>query len=307
VHDLKTYMTAKKSGNIVRTRKSVAVKPNGRSADFIMPGFATGCDLACTYCYVSRHRAFGNPLEQLSNWDTIWESTKKHYISLGPKVSNQCDPDRWTYDIGESTDCVTPRNREATIWFIKKFLTETEAKPTFATKVADTSDLLPPLMRAYKGRSRVRVSLMPQSLSSRLEPATSPIQKRIESINNLVQKNYEVHINFSPVVLHTNWVQNYIDLLKLLDNALCREAKQQLKAEVIFLTHHPALHEKNLLWAPEAESLLWQPELQEIKTTQRGDGSTLRYKALTVKAHSIKLFKAMLQQYLPSCEIRYIF
>lgn len=306
MHNLQKYMTAKKSGIINRSRKDLAVKPNGRSADFIIPSFAVGCGLVCTYCYVSRHRPLGNPIEQLTNVEEIWDAVKKHYQLLGPKTPNQCDPERWTYDIGESTDCLLPQNIENTQLFIKKFLTETEAKPTFATKLANHT-ALPPLLDGYKGRARVRMSLMPQKLSSILEPVTSPINQRMESINELVAKNYEVHINLSPVIIYSGWEIDYYNLLKTLRSKVNNNSLEQLKAEVIFLTHHPKLHDLNMQWAPEAENFLWTPELQESKTTQRGDNQVVRYKALTTKSKAIAVMKTLINATLPECEIRYIF
>jgi len=257
-------------------------------------------------CYVSRHRQLGNGLEQLTNWEDIWEITKLHWQSLDNKLPNQCDPKYWTYDIGESTDCMLPQNINATKWFIKKFLTETTAKPTFATKLANT-DALPALLPEYKSRARVRISLMPQKISTILEPVTSPIKKRITAINTLVHKNYEVHINFSPVVLYDTWETDYKELFETLVTELTPEALSQIKAEVIFLTHHPKLHELNLKWAPKAEELLWMPKLQETKTTQRGDANTLRYKSQSVKPLAIKIFTNHLNSIFPHCNIRYIF
>ena len=46
--------------------------------------------------------------------------------------------------------------------------------------------------------------------------------------------------------------------------------KDQMAAEVIFLTHNDRLHEVNLGWHPRAEELLWTPETQEPKRSQTG-------------------------------------
>jgi spore photoproduct lyase len=304
--DLGRFMAAKKQGTIVRDRKGLQVKPNGRSADWIIPSFTIGCPLACTYCYVSRHRAFGNPLEQFYNVEEIWQAVENHWRALPAKQSNQCDPYVWTYDIGESTDCLAPQNVQVTRWFIEQFLNRTTAKPTFATKLANHSGL-PDLGIEDTHRVRVRLSLMPQRISSILEPATSPIAHRIRAINELVLKGYEVHVNFSPVVLYDTWQNDYASLFNQVNEALSDRAKAFLKAEVIMLTHHPRAHELNLEWAPEAEALLWRPELQETKTTHRGDSDVLRYKALSTKQQAITEFKQLLLEHLPYCSIRYIF
>ena len=80
-----------------------------------------------------------------------------------------------------------------------------------------------------------------------------------------------------------------------------------MKAEVIFLTHHPALHESNGRWAPAAEEWLWDPARQEGKTTHRGDDGVVRYRAFGVKNHLVAAFRRLLADGMPYCPIRYIF
>ena len=58
------YFRIKKSLASERIRRGLDIKPNGRSTDYIAPGLATGCSLACSYCYVARNRVFGNPIEK---------------------------------------------------------------------------------------------------------------------------------------------------------------------------------------------------------------------------------------------------
>lgn len=48
--DIKKYLTAKKSNTSSRVRKGLACRHNGRSTDYVAPGLATGCPLACSYC-----------------------------------------------------------------------------------------------------------------------------------------------------------------------------------------------------------------------------------------------------------------
>lgn len=256
-------------------------------------------------CYVSRNRQLGNPLEIYQNVQEIWDSILSHYNTLGEKVPNQCDPEYWTYDIGESTDCGSPQMLPTTIFFLRNFLNLTNAKPSFATKV-DLSKKLPRIKDPDNwGRVRVRTSLMPQKISTILEPATSKIIKRIESINLLVEKGYEVHINFSPVVLYEGWNEDYRELFKLVDSKLNDRSKEQLKCEVIMLTHSRNLHERNKDMFPEVEKLLFREDLQEDKINQRGSPA-LRYNS-KVKPKAIETFKKILHKEIPYCKIRYIF
>ena len=303
---LPMYFEAKKAGRAERERKGLAPKPNGRSADFIMAGFATGCQLSCAYCYVARHRPFGNPVESYPNLDAILAATARHWWKRPPKVPNQVDPERWVYDVGENTDCLTPAALPLARRTLDFFLAETGAKPSFATKVAG-GELLPELPAEHRGRVRVRASLMPPAVADAVEAGTSPVAARIDAANAWAARGYEVHLNFSPVIATPNWEADYAALFRELDRRLTPEVKAQVKAEVIFLTHHPLLHESNLRWNPEAEALLWEPRRQEAKTTHRGDAGVVRYRAFGVKNALVARFRKLMAEHLPYCPIRYIF
>jgi DNA repair photolyase len=66
--------------------------------------------------------------------------------------------------------------------------------------------------------------------------------ERIAAINDFVDAGYEVHVNFSPVILTETWQQDWTELFDQLDAALHPRAKAQLAAEVILLTHNEGLH-----------------------------------------------------------------
>jgi spore photoproduct lyase len=56
----------------------------------------------------------------------------------------------------------------------------------------------------------------------------------------------------------------------------------------------------------EAEDLLWTPKWQENKTTLRGDSGVVRYNQV-VKPFLISKFTQLIKDYMPYCNIRYIF
>jgi len=134
---------------------------------------------------------------------------------------------------------------------------------------------------------------------------TSPIAERIAAVNDFVDAGYEVHLNFSPVILTPTWEADWAAMLREVDDVLSPAAKAQLAAEVIFLTHNEQLHEVNLGWHPKAEDLLWRPELQEQKLSQNG-AVNIRYRA-AMKARHIERFRQLVAENLPSCRIRYAF
>ena len=302
--DPKDWIGIKRRNLVLGTRSTLTHKKNGRSADFIAAGISVGCLSACSYCYVARWRGGSNPLTLFCNVDQIADSIERHQKRLGPKTEpNQCDERDWTYDIGcnadlalDSTVCDHPGV------LVERFAEMPYAKATFATKtVAD------PFWLRYdpKGRTRIRYSLMPVDQSRQIDIGTSKISDRIASINRLVEAGYEVHVNFSPIVLpadpDADWLADWQPLWEQLDDELSPAAKSQLAAEAFFLTHSKSLHERNLAWHPGGEDLLWTPSNQRYK----GPG-VLTYKLDIRRAQQLR-FCAALEQALPYCPVRYMF
>lgn len=294
------FFKLKKEGYREAERKTLQVLDNGRSADFIIPNFARGCELGCAYCYVGRNNGKANAVTLYTNRQQIWDSVKKHYEKLPAKVANQCDPVRWTYDIGEATDCLSPKIIETTKWFIDRFLADTDAKPTFATKLCVGPKVL---AKVPKDRARVRISVMPEQVAKMVEAGTSNMLSRIQSIEPLRALGYEVQLNFSPVIVFDGWEDHYRHLMKTI---VATVGYSPIAAEVIFLTHHYGLHMNNMSWIPEGESLMWQPQIQEAKTNERGSSDIVRYQYL-YKRKLVDRFKQLLAEEMPNCTIRYIF
>ena len=90
-----------------------------------------------------------------------------------------------------------------------------------------------------------------------------------------------------------------------LDAGIGPAAKDQMAAEVIFLTHNEGLHQVNLGWHPRAEELLWRPELQERKRSQSGQ-SNVRYRSGD-KRRYVEQLTGLLADRLPYCRVRYAF
>jgi DNA repair photolyase len=124
-------------------------------------------------------------------------------------------------------------------------------------------------------------------------------------VNDFVEAGYEVHLNFSPVIVTPGWQEEWIELFDQIDAALSPQAKDQLAAEVIFLTHNQQLHEVNLGWHPRAEEILWRPELQETKRSSNGF-LNVRYTASEKRGY-LETFLALAAKHLPYCRIRYAF
>lgn len=300
---VRDWVRVKRDTLVLGVRKSLACRLNGRSADYIAPGLSNGCAMACAYCYVPRRKGFANPITTFVNSDEVLGYLERHARRLGPKREpTQVDPAAWVYDVGENGDCsvdalVSDNVRDT----IARFREWPNAKASFATKFVN------PALLAYdpRGRTRVRFSLMPPHVARVLDVRTSPIAQRIAAVSDFVAAGYEVHLNFSPVVVYDGWLDDYRQLLRDVDDALSPAARAQLACEVIFLTHNEALHLVNLGWHPAAEALLWTPGTQEAKVSEQGQRN-VRYRAGT-KGRLVRAFTALVGEQLPYCRVRYAF
>ena len=288
---------------VLGIKKSLTCRPNERSSHFIAPSISNGCTMACSYCYVPRRKGFANPITLFVNIDQICRHISRHASRQGMMLTpDQIDQEYWVYDIGENGDCsVDAALCENVKDFVSLFRSLPNAKATFATKFVNRAllDYDP------QGKTRIRFSLMPQSISKVVDVRTSAIADRIEAVNDFVDAGYEVHLNFSPVIYYEDWLHDYRDLFGQINDTLNQKAKDQLKCEIIFLTHNTMLHDINMAWHPKGEELLWKPEIQEAKYSQTG-GKNLRYKR-GLKAELVKSFTGLLSTTLPYCTVRYAF
>ena len=183
--DASDWMQMKRENLVLGIKSGLTHTKNGRSADFIAASNSNGCLSSCQYCYVARRKGGSNPLTIFVNVEEIAASIRKHQKKLGAKLEpNQCDPKFWTYDIGCNADlaadtyvCDNPA------FLIKEFATMEHAKGTFATKTVrdDYWTKIDP-----KGKTRIRYSLMPQSIARYVDIGTSPISDRIKSVTTVI-------------------------------------------------------------------------------------------------------------------------
>ncbi len=301
--DVDRWVRIKTEDLVLGVKKSLSARPNGRSADFIAPSTASGCAMACAYCYVPRRKGYANPITVFANGPQICRYLRGHVGRQGEKqVPDQVDPRAWVYDIGENSDCsVDARLSDNVKDLVATFRDLPTAKASFATKHVNRELL------TYdpRGRTRVRFSLMPPSDAKLLDLRTSSIGERLAVIDDFVAAGYEVHVNLSPVVVREGWLQDWAQLLDDLADATGPAFRAQAAAEVVFLTHNAQLHEVNLGWHPRAEEVLWRPEVQEAKRSQTG-GENVRYRS-GFKGQQVRALTDLIAERTPWLRVRYAF
>lgn len=283
------------------TRKSMVIRPSGRSTDFISPSFGYGCLYNCSYCYMKRHKPEG--LDVATNTSDILTEIDHHVWFTNIEKPNQTHPEYITYDISCNEDFALHAKHHDWKRIFEFFRDHPHAMGSFATKYVNEEFL----SFNPDGKIRVRFSLMPVKLAEVLEPRTSSIRERVRAISNFRFAGYEVHINFSPVVVYDGWLEDYKILFQQINFIARSEGwdNDSVKAEVIFLTHNEAKHKHNLANGVKGEDLLWRPDIQEEKVSQYG-GKNIRYER-NKKAEYIKQFVELHDEIIPWNTIRYIF
>jgi len=281
--------------------KSLKVTESGRSSDLISPTIVQGCAGNCRYCYAARYfpgKFYGNVMIS-DNIDEVIEKMRTTDVSDIQKP-NQTHEKYITWDVACNADLLPALNHFEWEKLFDYFKYSERDMGTLASKFVN------PMLLKYnpERKVRVRMSIMPPHLSNLFEPKTAKVEKRIHFMNDLYRAGYDVHVNFSPVILYQGWEVDYCNLFHQMNEILIDEVKSHLGAEVIFLTHNKGLHEYNLKTNFEYENLLWN-NYQENKVSGNGNVN-VRYNR-HAKAHHINEFKTLLGSIIPGAYVRYIF
>ncbi len=280
-------------------RKSLKIRPSGRSTDFISPSFGWGCLYNCSYCYMKRHKPKGLSVAKNTNQILTEINTHALFAEMEIEKPNQTHPKYVTYDISCNEDFALHAKYHEWKRIFEFFKHHDKAMGSFATKYVN-----PELLKYNpEEKIRIRFSLMPEHKRQLHEPNTSTILERIQAIDTFKEAGYEVHLNFSPILVYDGWLDDYEELFALVNNNVRNE--DNVLAECIFLTHNENKHYSNMLKHPDTEKDLWTPDIQENKISQYG-GHNIRYKH-KLKEEFINAFVKVHDNVIPWNKIRYIF
>jgi spore photoproduct lyase len=246
---------------------------------------------------MKRHKAEG--LDIATNTMDILTEINSHCAFADVEKPNQTHEEYITYDISCNEDFALHAKYHEWQKIFDFFKNHDRAMGSFATKYVNEKLL------EYnpEGKIRIRFSLMPDKYARVLEPNTTSIDLRIKNIDRFIKAGYDVHINFSPVIVTDDWLVEYGELFRKVQGTV--ENQDKVKAEVIFLTHNESKHKYNLVNNLAGEHLLWNPAIQEGKISQYG-GENIRYKH-DLKAQYIKEWTELHNKIINWNTIRYCF
>jgi hypothetical protein len=108
------WLAIKQKTLVLGVKKSMTMRPNTRSSNFIAPSTSNGCAMACAHCYVPRRKGYANPITMFVNIEQICAALARHAARQGAKtIPDQADPRLWVYKIWARTETsrLTPSSR----------------------------------------------------------------------------------------------------------------------------------------------------------------------------------------------------
>ena len=150
-------------------------------------------------------------LDYAENIEQILTEVNSHCTFASVDKPNQTHSNYTTYDISCNEDFALHSKYYDWKYIFQFFVDHPVAMATLATKTIPKEflDFNP------KGKVRIRFSLMPEDLRIVLEPNTAKIIDRVLAINDFIAAGYDVHINFSPVVIYHGWESSYKNLFEI--------------------------------------------------------------------------------------------
>ena len=276
-----------KQNLIIGIRKTHKYVENHKVSNYLVPYTSSGCTAMCLYCYLvcnynkcSYLRLFVNREEML---EKIIKTSKKSEKNL-------------TFEIGSNSDLILENTiTNNLIWTIKNFASESKGVLTFPTKF----DMVDPILDLnHNGKIIVRMSVNPEEIIKKIELGTSPLKNRITAINKLAKADYKIGLIIAPVILVDNWKELYKNLIIQLENSLCKEAKNKIFFEVIFMTYsyiHKAIN---------TEAFPKAPDLYDSKKMKNRGLGKYAYKQ-DYREDGEKYLMELLSRYFPKNKIMY--
>jgi spore photoproduct lyase len=230
-HKLNIDKEISEFNNIKRTltigvRKSIILKKDNKSSDFIVPFTSSGCSARCLYCYLVHNFKLNSNLRIFVNRDDMMNKIIKNINKINREA---------VYEIGCNSDMVLENSITGNLkWAIEEFSLLKNAKLTFATKFNMVDDLL---NINHNGNTKIRISVNPEEIIRKVEFNTCNLEERIEAANKMFRAGYKVGLNIAPIIIVKNFEYIYEKMFVKLYELLDEKLKNNLFIEVIFMTY----------------------------------------------------------------------
>ena len=283
-----TEFAKMKQNIIVGIRKTHRYVVNHKISDYLVPYTSSGCMASCLYCYLVCNYNKCSYLRLFVN--------REQMLNKLIKTSRQSET-YLTFEIGSNSDLVLENTITNNLpWTIESFAKEGQGFLTFPTKFDMINSLL---SLDHKGKTIIRMSVNPEEIIKKIEFGTSPLQNRIQAINDLCEADYPIGLLIAPVIIIENWKKLYTELLDILEHNLSEKVKKSIPIEIIFMTYSYVHKMINSEAFPKAINLF---DKQSMTCGGRGK----YYYKKDIKYNGEIFFKNEISKRLPNSKIIYI-
>ncbi|HEX8358098.1 MAG TPA: radical SAM protein [Segetibacter sp.] len=262
-----TYKIAKNTLAIVNAPPSAfKLRPIPPSADFQFH-LAEGCPAHCQYCYLAGSLQGPPAIRVFANLPLILQNTLNYQI---PNKTTSFEASCYTDPL--SIEHLTGSLAKTIEFFGKR----EDAHLRFVTKF----DSVDPLLNIeHNGRTRWRISLNANPISSRLEGGTASIRSRINALRKLALPkeqgggNYPIGVVLAPIMPIPGWQEEYGQLFDQLEQYL--DFPTDLTFELITHRFTPGSKEVLLGWYPN--TALEMDETKRVEKRNKFGGTKYVY------------------------------
>ncbi len=211
---------------IIGVRKTHKYVPNHKVSHWLVPYTSSGCRAMCLYCYLVCNYNKCSYLRIFVNREQMLDGILKKAAAA---------PSPETFEIGSNSDLVLENViTDNLVYTIQRFAREGRGHLTFPTKFDVVEPLLP---LDHRGKTIFRMSVNPEEIIRRVEFGTSPLDKRIDALNQMAEAGYPVGLLIAPVILLPNWKQLYGELIDTLAERLSEKVLRTGFLEIILMTY----------------------------------------------------------------------
>ncbi|WP_044641308.1 spore photoproduct lyase [Risungbinella massiliensis] len=286
--DLEKYRIAKRT-LVVGVRKTLKFEQSKPSADYALP-LATGCMGHCHYCYLQTTLGNRPYVRVYVNLDEIYGAALKYIEEKKPQET--------VFEAACTSDPVGIEHLTGTLRKTIEFIGQNEfARLRFVTKYANVDSLLD---AKHNGRTRFRFSVNANYVVKNFEPATSPLEDRINAAGKVAKAGYPMGFIIAPIMIFEGWEEQYQDLLDKLREKL--PTVNDITFELI--THRFTKTAKNIIEQRYPKTKLVMEE--EVRKKKWGPYGRTKYVYQDAHMQAIKEhMKQLIEGYFPQAEISY--
>lgn len=197
---------------IIGTRNQSKFESCRPSANFQLP-VISGCPGMCEYCYIMTRTGEQSYIKLNANIVKIFTIIRKYIEERMPEITS--------FELSASSDPIPfeePTGIVSTM--IEHFANLQYGRLRICTKFEPGESIL---NARHNGHTDFRFSVNTPRVIDNFEHATPKLDKRIEAARKIIDSGYQTGIMIAPVFLDDGWREDYLKLLKALENKLGQE------------------------------------------------------------------------------------